>query len=210
MYSTAIEDKVDKMFSELQEQTREIVAYSSSMIEAATSITRLVSMEVSTRSKTILSDMIYELNDSLLKTEFFSDITKQNAYFRAKLQDEIMGKYQFTPSESLNYDEASRILQSLKFSGATLVVGGAIEVGVVLISSLTFSSLVPIPISVLIIASIGVALADYYVIEPARNKKDLVKALDEYLMKAKQQFLNWFDEVEKYFNKRVEEIKQTL
>ena len=27
---------------------------------------------------------------------------------------------------------------------------------------------------------------------------------------AKQQFLNWFDEIEKYFNVRVEEIKQAM
>ena len=54
------------------------------------------------------------------------------------------------------------------------------------------------------------ALADYYAIEPAKNKKALAQALDNYLVDAKQQFLNWFDEVEKYFNVRVEEIKQAM
>ena len=62
----------------------------------------------------------------------------------------------------------------------------------------------------LVVASIGAALADYYAIEPAKNKKNLALAFDGYLTQAKQQFLNWFDEVEKYFNTRVEEIKQTV
>lgn len=53
-------------------------------------------------------------------------------------------------------------------------------------------------------------MADYYAIEPAKNKKALAQALDNYLVDAKQQFLNWFDEVEKYFNVRVEEIKQAM
>ena len=79
-----------------------------------------------------------------------------------------------------------------------------------MIAGLSISNLVPIPISILIVASIGAALADYYAIEPAKNKKALAQALDNYLVDAKQQFLNWFDEVEKYFNVRVEEIKQAM
>ena len=210
MYSTTIKSKVDKMFSDLGKQAREIISISTSMNDAANHATRLVSSEVSTRSKTILSDMLYDLTSDLMGTEFFSDISKQNAFYRVDLQEEILSKYQYAPSASINYKEASRTIQALKVGGTTLVAGAAIEVGVVLIAGLSFSSLVPVPISALVVASIGAALADYYAIEPARNKKNLTLAFDNYLVEAKQQFLNWFDEIEKYFNKRVEEIKQTM
>lgn len=210
MYSTTIKPKVDKMFSDLDKQAKEIIAGSTSMNDAITRATRLVSSEVSTRSKTILSDMLDDLTNSLMETEFFSEISKQNAFYRVNLQEEILSKYQFTPSASVNYKEASRTVQALKVGGITLAAGAAIEVGVVLIAGLSFSSLVPIPVSVLVVASIGAALADYYAVEPARNKKNLALAFDNYLLQAKQQFLNWFDEVEKYFNARVEEIKQTM
>ena len=210
MYSEMIKPKVQKMFSNLDNQVREIISNTASMNDAVDRATQLVSAEVSTRCKTILSDMLYDLTNSLLETEFFSDISKQNAFYRINLQDEIMNKYQFTPSVSVNYRESSRTVQALKVGGATLAVGGAVEIGAVLIGGMSLSSLVPIPIGALIVASIGVALADYYAIEPARNKKALTQALDNYLVDAEKQFLNWFDEVEKYFNKRVEEIKQTL
>ena len=177
MYSTTIKPKVDKMFSDLDRQAKEIIATSTSMNEAVARATRLVSSEVSTRSKTILSDMLDDLTNALLETEFFADITKQNAFYRMNLQEEILSKYHFAPSA---------------FAGLSL------------------SSLVPIPISVLVVASIGAALADYYAIEHARNKKNLALAFDNYLVQAKQQFLNWFDEVEQYFNARVEEFKQTM
>ncbi len=210
MYSTTIKPKVDKMFSDLEKQVKEIIASSTSMNDAVTRATHLVSSEVSIRSKTILSDMLYDLTRSLLETEFFADISKQNAFYRMDLQGEILSKYHFAPSASVNYTEASRTVQALKAGGVTFAGGAAVEVGVVLISGLSLSSLVPIPISVLVVASIGAALADYYAVEPARNKKNLVLAFNRYLEQAKQQFLNWFDEVEKYFNIRVEEIKRTM
>lgn len=210
MYSTTIKPKVDKMFSDLDRQAKGIIATSTSMNEAVTRATRLVSSEVSTRSKTILSDMLDDLTNALMETEFFTDISKQNAFYRVNLQEEILSKYQFTPSTSVNYKEASRTVQALKVGGITFAAGAVVEVGAVLIAGLSLSSLVPIPVSVLVVASIGAALADYYAIEPAKNKKNLALAFDGYLTQAKQQFLNWFDEAEKYFNARVEEIKQTL
>ena len=210
MYSTPIKPKVDVMFNDLRKKVSAIVIESSTSNEAINNVTKLVSSELAARSKSILSDMLFDLSDKLMDTEFFADIARQNRFAEINLRQEILSKYQFAPSTTVNYREASRTVQALKVGGATFVVGGAIEIGVVLIAGLSISNLVPIPISILIVASIGAALADYYAIEPAKNKKALAQALDNYLVDAKQQFLNWFDEVEKYFNVRVEEIKQAM
>ena len=210
MYSTTIKPKVDVMFNDLRKKVSAIVIESSTSNEAINNVTKLVSSELAARSKSILSDMLFDLSDKLIDTEFFVFIAKQNRFAEINLRQEILSKYQFAPSTTVNYREASRTVQALKVGGATFVVGGAIEIGVVLIAGLSISNLVPIPISILIVASIGAALADYYAIEPAKNKKALAQALDNYLVDAKQQFLNWFDEVEKYFNVRVEEIKQAM
>ncbi len=210
MYSTTIKPKVDVMFNDLRKKVSAIVIESSTSNEAINNVTKLVSSELAARSKSILSDMLFDLSDKLMDTEFFADIARQNRFAEINLRQEVLSKYQFAPSTTVNYREASRTVQALKVGGATFVVGGAIEIGVVLIAGLSISNLVPIPISILIVASIGAALADYYAIEPAKNKKALAQALDNYLVDAKQQFLNWFDEVEKYFNVRVEEIKQAM
>ena len=210
MYSTTIKPKVDVMFNDLRKKVSAIVIESSTSNEAINNVTKLVSSELAARSKSILSDMLFDLSDKLMDTEFFADIVKQNRFAEINLRQELLSKYQFAPSTTVNYGEASRTVQALKVGGATFVVGGAIEIGVVLIAGLSISNLVPIPVSILIVASIGAALADYYAIEPAKNKKALAQALDNYLVDAKQQFLNWFDEVEKYFNVRVEEIKQAM
>ncbi len=210
MYSTKIMPKVDKMFGELKKRVASIITESSTSKEATDKITETVSSELATRSKSLLSDMLFDLNDTLMETDFFTDISKQNRFTEANLRKEILDKYQFTASTTIDYKEASSKINALAVGGGTLLVGGAIEIGYVLIKGLSLSTLVPIPISVLIVASMGAAIADYYTVEPNRSKKALQNAIDNYLDKAKTQFIGWFDEVENYYNKRVEEIKLTI
>ncbi len=210
MYSEAIKSKVDEMFNDLRKRVSNIVSESSTSKEATEKITMIVSSELSTRSKSILSDMLFDLTDALMGTDYFKDISRQNRFTEINLRQEILSKYQFATSETMDYNEASRLLSSCIVGGATFVVGGAIEVGTVLITGLSFRRLVPIPIGVLIVASIGAALADYYAFGPNRSKKAMVNAVENYLDKTQKEFMGWFDEIENYFNRRVEEIKQTI
>lgn len=210
MYSSKINSKVDMMFDELQKKVSAIVASSSTSREAIDRVTATVSSELTARSKSILSDMLFDLSDDLMETEFFKDISRQNKFSEINLRQEILNKYKFAPSTTVDYKVASREIEALAVGGTVFVVGGLIEVGTVLIKGLSMSSLVPIPISVLLVASIGAALADYLAVSPNRSKKQMVTAIDNYLDQVKKQFLNWFDEVENYFNMRVEEIKKTM
>lgn len=210
MYSKKINSKVNTMFDELEKKVSSIVRDSSTSHEAIDRVTAIVSSELTARSKSILSDMLFDLSDELMETDFFKDISRQNQFSAINLRQEILSKYQFTPSATVDYRVASREIEALAVGGSVLVVGGIIEVGTVLIKGLSLSSLVPIPISVLLVASIGAALADYFAVSPNRSKKQMISAIDTYLEQAKQQFLDWFDEVENYFNMRVEEIKKTM
>lgn len=210
MYSKSIRLKVEKLFDDLRREVSAIVRGSLTADKAASDVTRLINSELTARSKSILSDMLFDLSDDLMKTEFFADIERQNKFYEINLRREILSKYQFVPNTKVDYKETSRVVQALKVGGGVLAVGGVAEIGVVLIASLSFSSLVPIPVSILVAASIGAALVDYYAIEPKKNRATLKKALDQCLIEAEQQFLNFFDAVEKYFNMRAEEIKQTM
>ena len=210
MYSEKIESKVNAMFSDLSRRINSTLIDSFTAEEAITSVIQLVSSELTIRSQTILSDMLYELTNDTLNTDFFADIGRQNLFFEINLRYEIMSKYQFTPSTTVNYKEASKTVQALKIGGATFVVGGAAEIGAALAAGLSVSSLVPIPISILIVASIGAALADYHVLEPAKNKKRLAQAVKAYLEEVRKQFLEWFNDVEQYYNRRVKEIVEEI
>lgn len=210
MYSDSIKDKVNTMFDDLKKRVYIIVSDSNTAKEAAQKVTNLASSELATRSKSLLSDMLFDLSDSLMNTDYFNDISKQNKFTEINLRQEILSKYQFSATGTVNYNETSRENRALKVGGITFVIGGVAELGYVLISGLSLSSLIPIPIGTLIAASIGTALTDYYTIEPKREKKAMLNALNDYFEQAKKQFIDWFNEVERYFNMRVEEIKCTI
>ncbi|OON85784.1 hypothetical protein BXO88_11045 [Oribacterium sp. C9] len=210
MYSDSIKDKVNTMFDDLKKRVYIIVSNSNTATEAAQKVTNLASSELASRSKSLLSDMLFDLSDSLMNTDYFKDISKQNRFTEINLRQEILSKYQFAATGTVNYNETSRETRALKVGGITFVIGGVSELGYVLISGLSLSSLFPIPIGTLIAVSIGTALTDYYAIEPKREKKAMLNALNDYFEQAKKQFIDWFDEVERYFNMRVEEIKCTI
>ena len=186
MYSSKIESKVDTIFKELQKKTSTMVVGSSTSREATDRVTAIISSELTARSKSILSDMLFELSDALMETEFFKDISRQNKFLEINLRQEILNKYNFTPSTTVDYRVASREIEALIAGGSVLVAGGVIEVGTVLSKGLSLSRLVPIPISVLLVASIGTALVDYFAISPNRNKKQMVNAINHYLEQVKK------------------------
>lgn len=210
MYSDKIREKLDAIFSKLERQAETIVNDSYSSDEAIKDIMRIVGPALMTNSKFILSDMIYELSNQLLETKFFEDIERQNKFFEINLRHEILSKYQFDPNVELQYQESSKTTHAIIVGGATGAIVGIAEVGIVLATGLSVSSLVPIAVGALFISSIGVALMDYYILGPKRDKKSLIIALKQYFVDIKEQLLKWFDEVERYFNKRVEEIKLTM
>lgn len=204
MYSNKIKPKVEKIFNELRTEADDLVSEMTSPSETVSRVCQRVSSVTASRSKTILSDMLFDLNDSLLQKAFFIDIAQQNKFVELNLRQEILSKYQFTADISVDYQEASRIIQPIKVAVGT----GAI--GAVLIAGLSITGLAAVPIGAVIAAAFGAAMIDYLANEPNRSKGNLSKAIDKYLTEAQQQLLNWFDEVENYFNKRAAEIKQTL
>ena len=206
MYSTSISQTVDKIFADLRNKSEKIIAESTSVIEAKKRIVQVVASETSSRSKSILSDMLFDLTDKLMESSYFNDVSVRNKFVEINLRQEIMDKYQFSSTE-ISYEEISREKNAFLVGGAVLAVGGIGEISYILIKGLSVSNLVPIPVGILFGAALGVALTDYLLVEPSRSKRKFKAAVDQYLEDTKEQFLRWFDEVEVYFNKRVEDFK---
>lgn len=210
MYSKSIKLDVDLFFNDLKSESKNKFQRHGSSVEIINAIVQNINSRVSFRSKELLSNMLFDLNDQLFETEFFSDISRQNRVMEADIRQEILDKYKFNIEQDIDYQKTSALLQAAKIGGATFVVGGVCQVGVVLISGLSMSTLVPIPIGILFAVAFGVTIADYLILEPKKDEKILSQALDKYFSEAQQQFLSWFDEIEKYFYQRIEEIKKTL
>lgn len=211
MYSEKIKSKIQAMFADLRNEARELVDSSDSLDNAVNSICKSTNRQVSLRSKTMLNDMLFELEKNLLQSDpFFADVVQKNKFMELNLQQEISSKYQFATQTEMNYQEISRIKDSIKIGGGVFVVGAICEVGGVLVSGLSFTALAPVPVGVLVAVALGAAMINYLAIVPKKNKENFSREIEKFLNEVQQQFLNWFDEIEKYFHQRVQEIKQTI
>lgn len=202
MYSKKINSKIEKMFNDLKVEAQELINEMTSTDETINKISQRVSSEITTRSKNILSDMLFELNDSLIKEGFFADIAQENKFLELNLRQEILSKYQFEVSTAVDFQEVSSVVQAIKVSGGTLVIGALLKGGL--------SSLITIPVGLLIAAAFGTAIVNYFALEPNKNKKSFSQAIDKYLLEMQQQLLDWFYEIDNYFNARATEIKETF
>ena len=211
MYSNKIKPKIERMFNTLRTEAEENVVDSHSLHNAVDKICHRVNLETAIRSKAMLSDMLFDLNDQLFQTSFFvNNISLQNDFFALDLRQEIIDKYQLVTTTNIEFHEVSHITRAVKVGAGTLAVGGICGLGVARVAGLSFLSFTPVPVGVLFAAALGAMVVDYVAIEPSRNKKKLTLALDKYFIEVQQQYLNWFDEIESYYNKRVDEFKDTI
>ena len=166
--------------------------------------------ETASYSRSILSDVLFELNQLIFQEPLFTDVTIQNKFYEFDLRQEIINKYQFTADCSFEYQDKDKLISALKATGITFTAGGAIAVGTTLVAGLSASSLAPLPVAILIGLSLVVALTEYFYLSPNRSQNNLLHALNQYLEETEKQLTNWFNEIEKYFFNRVEDFKKNL
>lgn len=118
MYSDTIKSKIDKMFSDLRDEVQESIDESFPSNDMVNIVCGRVRSEMESRSKTMLSDMLFELNDSVLQTSFFADnMAGQNTFLTHNLRQEVLTKYQFSTTSTINYQETSLVVGSVKVGG---------------------------------------------------------------------------------------------
>jgi hypothetical protein len=202
MYSKSLEPKINKMFSEIGGKVSEIISNAPSMSEASESIANLVASETATRSKTMLSDMFAALSTQVMDS--IADVAGKNRFYEANLRQELFDKYVFdVPHGGINFTEANRVYTSLAAGAGTGLAGS------VLVFALSRAAPV-VPIALVVAASVAVFCTWYFKVTPDGNKEKFAAAVDKYLSEVKSGYISWFDEVERYFNRRAEEIKCSI
>lgn len=202
MYSKTLESKVNLMFAEINERISEIITSESSLKTACEEIVKYVASETTTRSETMLSDMCYELYKKVVDS--MPDASMRNRFRNVDLEQEISEKYNFAiPSNPIDFREANCVYTSLAAGAGTSVIGGLLVYALV-------SDAPKIPSALVVVASISAFCLSYFKVTPNVNKSNFKTAVNSYLLEAKISYLAWFDEVERYYNKRVDEIRRLL
>lgn len=206
MYDKIINQKVKYILSELEAKCINIIDNNSITTQIFIKITNIVSKELLVRTDSILTDLLYDLQDKALKDPVFKDISIRNRFRSLNLIECILDQYKFNV-DSFEYNKVKSNRQSF-------IIG----IGVFVVSCLIFAFfygferliLFPTPIVILLLVSSIATILAHYINNRKNNKRKIKRALNQYFNVIEKDLDKWFEQAENYYNKRVNEFKLTI
>lgn len=206
MYDKIINQKVKYILSELEAKCINIIDNNAITTQIFIKITNIVSKELLVRTDSILTDLLYDLQDKALKDPVFKDISIRNRFRSLNLIECILDQYKFHV-DSFEYSKVKSNRQSF-------IIG----IGVFVVSCLIFAFfygferliLSPTPIVILLLVSSMAAILVHYINNSNNNKRRIKRALNQYFNVIEKDLDKWFEQAESYYNKRVNEFKLTI
>ena len=191
------EREINEVFSDLKEKLYKLFNLSSNIDIVSKKIIEKTSLELTLESKMLITDMYSEMSKKTLSSKEFETIERKNRFYELDIQNEILEKYKFKVTDKIDYKEANKLYTSLGMAAGTMAIGGILKY--------VLQNNINIPFIVIICGAVMAFGASYF-LKPSVNKKNLEKAVDEFLDKTKKEFIAWFYEIEEYYNRRVRDI----
>ena len=187
-----INKNIDNIFSDLKKESYKFFNLSSNI-----KIVDKISLDLTIKSKMLITDLYSEMSKKTLSSKEFEDIERVSKFYETDIKKEILEKYKFKVTNKIDYKEANKLYTSLGMAAGTMAIGGILKY--------VLQNNINIPFIVIICGAVMAFGASYF-LKPSANKRNLEKAVDEFLDKTKKEFIAWFHEIEKYYNKRVKDI----
>ena len=200
--------KIDEMFEDLKRQSYEVISIHSDFSAASRMIIDMVSSEITMRSKTLITDMYAKMSESTLSSTMFNNAEKKSKFYEANIRREILSKYQFDVKSvnafknGIQYEELHRLYSSLAVSAGTAAVGGILKY--------LLAATVNIPMVVIIAGAAAAFCVSYLKVIPNQKKVKFREAVYSFLSELREEFIMWFDEIEKYYNDRIKDLVNTF
>ena len=191
------EKEINEVFLDLKEKLYKLFNLSSNIDIVSKKIIEKTSLELTIESKMLITDMYSEMSKKTLCSKEFETIERKNRFYGLDIQNEILEKYKFQVTNKIDYKEANKLYTSLGMAAGTMAIGGILKY--------VLQNNINIPFIVIICGAVMAFGASYF-LKPSVNKKNLEKAVDEFLDKTKKEFIAWFYEIEEYYNRRVRDI----
>lgn len=200
MYNKELEKQLHQLFDELSRKANQIASEARTNTEATDRIMRLVSSSISAEAEGYMVDMYACLVDKIKSEEYFKNPENLNAFYRLNLREELNEKYQFNIEnidaykKGIEYKEINQLYVAAGAAAGTLALGGILK--------FALSSVIGIPFPIIIAGALVVACSAYFAI-PTKNRKEYKKAVDKFMKDLENDILDWFVDVEVYFDEQV-------
>lgn len=192
-----INKNIDNIFSDLKKESYKFFNLSSNIDSVNKKIVDKISLDLTIKSKMLITDLYSEMSKKTLSSKEFEDIERVSKFYETDIKKEILEKYKFKVTNKIDYKEANKLYTSLGMAAGTMAIGGILKY--------VLQNNINIPFIVIICGAVMAFGASYF-LKPSANKRNLEKAVDEFLDKTKKEFIAWFHEIEEYYNRRVRDI----
>lgn len=200
MCNKELKKHLHDLFIGLKSESDKIALESRTNTEATEKIMRIVSRTLSSAAEGYLVDIYSCLVKKIKQEDYFKNPHNLNAFYELNLRTELSEKYQFNIEDidafkkGIEYKEINRLYTAAGAAAGTLALGGILK--------FALSSVVGIPFAVVIAGAVVAACATYFVV-PTRNRNEYKKAVGKFLNELESDILDWFVDIEVYFNERV-------
>lgn len=200
MYNKELEKQVHELFKELKAKANNIASEARTNTDATERIMRLVSSTISAEAEGYMVDMYACLVEKIKSEDFFKNPENLNAFYRLNLRDGLNEKYQFNIEDidayknGIEYKDINQLYAAAGAAAGTLALGGILK--------FAMSKVIGIPFVIVIAGAVVAACAAYFAV-PTRNRKEYKKAVDKFLCDLENDILDWFVDVEVYFDEQV-------
>ena len=206
-----VKKMIREMFDDMNGKIPEIIEYSRSSKDASEKVMEYVSSTVSSDALGFMSYLYSGLADETLQEDIFKDVVNANRFYEAGLRKKIVDVYSFDIDKLPVFEDGidfKEINQAYATAGAAV---GSAAVGGILLG--VISGVVKLPIIVIIAGAvlagvIGAGVAHTTV--PKLNKKNFESAVLTFMTDLEKSMIDWVDDVVRYYNEQVEEIKKIL
>lgn len=206
MYSDTIVTKINALFSDLFEKSCKIIDSSIDLKTINDEIYNIVSLEVSSRSKSMMSDLLYKATNKYLNDMDPMDIRLQNKFLGLELTDVLLKKFEFQLTEKVIF----KVNNNKRF-----IYDGGVALGVFTISGGLIKFVMGTFVGGYIIIStmssfVAAVLLDHFIIKDKVEKQEIKRAISSYLSNLKEQYINNLNCVESEFYQRLEDFKSSF
>lgn len=200
MYNKELEKQLHQLFEELSEKAAQIASEARTNTEATDRIMRLVSSSISAEAEGYMVDMYACLVEKIKSEDYFKSPENLNAFYRLNLREELNEKYQFNIEsidaykKGIEFKEINRLYIAAGAAAGTLALGGILK--------FALSSAIGIPFPIIIAGALVAAFVALFGIS-TKNRKEYKKAVDKFIKDLENDILDWFVDVEVYFEQQV-------
>lgn len=212
MLDNKVKGLISELFDEMDVEVSKIIKKAPTTEMAIEEVMNYVSSTITASTQGYMVDLYSALTEQTMNDEIFKDPANANKFYELNLRQQISDSYQFDIQDLNSYEKGINFAEiNDSYATAAATVGSA-AVGGILLGAL--SGVVHIPMVVIIAGAVLAGIAGGSVahckVVPEKNKEKFSASVGAFMIDLKLELLDWVDEVEKFYNEKVEELKKTL